>query len=225
MTDWSWKQAVADSVLGLVNDRSRPDFSIDDMYSREEQFSQLFPSNRHVKEKIRQTLQRLRDDGFLTFLGAGKYQVNLGFPDLIGEPEPLHHPGFELPATRTVVHRLRLRCTLLASEIKQRYNCTCQLCRMPVVLSNKLFYAEAHHLRPLGAPHLGPDIPGNIVVLCPNHHIMFDRGVVKISLDDYSVRHLVPDVFAAGTRLHVATWHGIDAQCLEYYNKHVVRSN
>lgn len=33
-----------------------------------------FPENRHVREKLRQQMQRLRDLGFVTFLGGGRYE-------------------------------------------------------------------------------------------------------------------------------------------------------
>jgi type II restriction enzyme len=75
MSDWSWKQAVAESVLRLVNEKASPSFSIDEIYAQVPEFSALFPRNQHVKEKLRQTLQRLRDDGFLSFVGGGNYQL------------------------------------------------------------------------------------------------------------------------------------------------------
>jgi hypothetical protein len=44
-------------------------------------------------------------------------------------------------------------------------------------------YAEAAHIRPLGAPHHGPDTPENILCLCPNHHVLLDHGGVGIGED------------------------------------------
>jgi predicted restriction endonuclease len=49
-----------------------------------------------------------------------------------------------------------------------------------VSLSPRRYYAEAAHIRPLGTPHNGPDAPSNMIVLCPNHHLQFDRGVISI---------------------------------------------
>ena len=40
---------------------------------------------------------------------------------------------------------------------------------------------QAAHIRPLGRPHDGPDIPENILCLCPNDHVRFDYGVIFIS--------------------------------------------
>lgn len=33
-----------------------------------------FPENRHVREKLRQQMQRLRDLGLVLFLGNGRYE-------------------------------------------------------------------------------------------------------------------------------------------------------
>ncbi|MGD9856249.1 MAG: hypothetical protein AB7U20_14995, partial [Planctomycetaceae bacterium] len=69
MSDWTWKQAVADEVLGIVNETKDVSFALDDLYAREDVFQSRFPRNRHVRHKIRQKLQQLRDAGLLTFLG------------------------------------------------------------------------------------------------------------------------------------------------------------
>lgn len=216
MSIWSWKQSLAESILDLVNARSDPEFTIHDVYTFTGRFLELFPRNQHVREKLRQTLQRLRGDGFVVFLGKGKYRVNMEFEDLIGDPLPLGHEGFVLPKTKTVVRSIRLRSTLLATEVKRRYGSICQLCRVPVILSARQNYAEAHHLQPLGSPHLGPDILGNIIVLCPNHHAMFDRGVVTIVPQTLTIRHATSGVFSPGSRLYRHSWHNLDVNCLKY---------
>ena len=33
-----------------------------------------YPDNRHVREKLRQQMQRLRDLGLVLFLGSGQYE-------------------------------------------------------------------------------------------------------------------------------------------------------
>ena len=43
-------------------------------------------------------------------------------------------------------------------------------------------YAEGAHIRPLGYPHDGPDVLGNVLCLCPNDHVRFDYGAIW--LDD-----------------------------------------
>ena len=53
----------------------REEFLLDDMYAREGELAKLHPANRHVRDKIRQQLQVLRDKGLLEFLGRGKYRL------------------------------------------------------------------------------------------------------------------------------------------------------
>jgi hypothetical protein len=71
ISDWTWKQAVAERVLQIVNERATDSFTIDKIYAFVPELSDLFPRNRHVREKIRQSLQNLRDDAFLFFEGEG----------------------------------------------------------------------------------------------------------------------------------------------------------
>ena len=63
-------------VLNVVRSLNKPDFSLSDVYARDEELARLHPDNRHVRPKIRQQLQVLRDLGLLTFLGGGAYRVD-----------------------------------------------------------------------------------------------------------------------------------------------------
>jgi len=76
-----------------------------------------------------------------------------------------------------------LRDTSLARKLKQLHENKCQLCGESIQLPNGKWYSEAHHIKPLGNPHNGPDVAENIIVLCPNHHVMLDYGVIKVELE------------------------------------------
>lgn len=221
MADWSWKQAVAECVLDLVNRGSDSQFFLTDLYDYVPVLSGRFPRNRHVKQKLRQILQRLRDAGFLVFLGGGHYGLNLNYGELDVHEIPLTNVGHECPLTRRTVQNIRLRNTFLATEIKRRYDNICQVCRSPVLLVNRTHYAEAHHLRPLGSPHHGPDVLGNIIVLCPNHHVMFDRGAATIEPDSLCLVHTEQGVFGSDARLYLESWHPLNRRYLDYHNGQV----
>ena len=62
-------------VLTAVRQLERSDFLLGDVYAKETELSRLHPSNRHVRDKIRQQLQVLRDKGLLEFLGGGRYRL------------------------------------------------------------------------------------------------------------------------------------------------------
>ena len=68
---------------------------------------------------------------------------------------------------------------------------TCQICGSRILLGDGSPYAEAHHVKPLGAPHNGPDHPGNIVCVCPNCHVMLDYGA--IAADPTKLSNVLPE--------------------------------
>lgn len=62
-------------VLNLVRSLGRSRFTLADVYARSLLLQRLYPRNRHVREKIRQQLQRLRDLGLVEFEGRGRYTL------------------------------------------------------------------------------------------------------------------------------------------------------
>lgn len=63
------------SVMKCIDRLGRLEFSLSELYQFEEELRMIHPSNRHIKEKMRQKLQILRDKGFLEFLGRGVYRL------------------------------------------------------------------------------------------------------------------------------------------------------
>ena len=99
------------------------------------------------------------------------------------EASDIEDGGNETPQRVTQETYRILRDTQLARQIKLLHKNRCQLCGEAIVLSNGESYSEAHHIKPLGRPHNGPDVAGNIIVLCPNHHVMLDYGVIKLEIN------------------------------------------
>lgn len=62
-------------VLNIVRSLGRKQFVLADVYAAEKTLAAIHPGNRHVRDKIRQQLQILRDMGLLEFLGAGSYRI------------------------------------------------------------------------------------------------------------------------------------------------------
>jgi type II restriction enzyme len=62
-------------VLQVVQSLKSTEFSLPDVYAHADALAKLHPANRHVRDKIRQQLQVLRDLGFLEFLGDGSYKL------------------------------------------------------------------------------------------------------------------------------------------------------
>jgi type II restriction enzyme len=63
------------SVMRCIEKLDRNIFSLEEVYAFEDELRQSYPGNRHIREKIRQQLQVLRDRGYLEFLGKGIYRL------------------------------------------------------------------------------------------------------------------------------------------------------
>jgi type II restriction enzyme len=63
------------SVMKCIDRIQRNVFSLVDLYAFEPELISTYPENKHIRPKIRQQLQVLRDMGYLTFVGPGTYQL------------------------------------------------------------------------------------------------------------------------------------------------------
>jgi type II restriction enzyme len=62
-------------VLRFVHQIGKTRFRLDEVYAFEKDLAELYPGNRHIRPKIRQQLQVLRDIGLVEFLGLGHYAL------------------------------------------------------------------------------------------------------------------------------------------------------
>ncbi|MBG0822481.1 HNH endonuclease [Planomonospora sp. ID91781] len=125
--------------------------------------------------------------------------------------------GSPTPGRREVITNRVARDSLLAEQIKRAHDHHCQICGTRLVLRQG-FYAEGAHIRPLGRPHDGPDEPDNLLCLCPNHHVLFDRGMITVQ-DDLTVVDMV-----SGSRLgtlRLAPNHEISLEHLTYHRRNI----
>ncbi|MER6946539.1 HNH endonuclease [Nonomuraea sp. NPDC000554] len=90
--------------------------------------------------------------------------------------------GSPTPQRRQLTTTRIIRDSALAQQIKDLHGHHCQICGTRLRLPNSS-YAEGAHIRPVGKPHNGPDEPGNILCLCPNDHVLFDRGGLTLTDD------------------------------------------
>ena len=61
--------------MRCVDKLDKKEFTLNEVYAFENELSLLHPENRHIKDKIRQQLQFLRDKGYLDFVSRGNYQL------------------------------------------------------------------------------------------------------------------------------------------------------
>ena len=62
-------------VMRCVEKFGKQEFALDNIYAFEKELSVLHPENKHIKDKIRQQLQVLRDKGYLDFVSRGYYRL------------------------------------------------------------------------------------------------------------------------------------------------------
>jgi type II restriction enzyme len=65
---------LLDTML-CVEKIGHKEFSLNEMYAFENDLSKKYPDNHHIKDKIRQQLQILRDKEYLEFTSRGKYRL------------------------------------------------------------------------------------------------------------------------------------------------------
>ena len=62
-------------VMSCIDSLNKKEFTLAEIYKFENILSRKHPENKHVKDKIRQQLQFLRDKGYLEFVESGKYKI------------------------------------------------------------------------------------------------------------------------------------------------------
>lgn len=105
---------------------------------------------------------------------------------------------------RVLVSRI-IRDSAQSGKVKELNNFECQICGYTLEKSDGTFYAEAHHIKPLGKPHNGPDVLENIICLCPNHHAACDLGVIRLNVNDF----------------RISSGHSISQEYIDYHNEKI----
>lgn len=132
--------------------------------------------------------------------------------DLFNQPNVQEATAAYGPAPRKEATTLRIvRDTAVTRRVKALYDYRCQVCgtRLDGAAGP---YAEAAHIRPLGAPHHGPDILANVLCLCPNHHVLFDLSAFGIADSG--------QLLGLPGKLDVHKQHPIGVEFLAYHRAH-----
>ncbi|MDG4595138.1 MAG: HNH endonuclease [Candidatus Contendobacter sp.] len=111
----------------------------------------------------------------------------------------------EAPERKDLTISQIIRDTNISKEVKRLNQFKCQICGLSLDMPEGKKYIEAHHIKPLGAPHNGPDSKENLICVCPNHHAMLDYGA--INLDSQTLK------FSEG--------HRISEEFISYHNENI----
>lgn len=195
-----------------------------------------FPGNDNQQAKIRQVLQQLERGSEVSRLEDGEYALG-GLDEAKLGPEAraavdeaadrnetaervrqqADGRGSDEPArTQRVVDEL-VRDDALVRDLKSLYDSTCQLCGAQRRQEPNTLYAECHHVKPLGDPHRGPDTKPNLLVLCPNHHVDFDYGMVRVDPRSLAVDH----AYDSTVHAELEAQHEVGETYLNYHNAEI----
>ena len=147
--------------------------------------------NRYLNEN-KQLFQRIAPNRFRLHLDSFTVDDN----------PPCNDDGLVAPPKiETTVYRT-LRDTELIRRLKIIHDHQCQICGLRLAL-DETGYSEGHHIQPLGKG--GPDVPGNILILCPNHHVLCDFLAIPIN----------------GSELRTDSRHKLDQQFIDWHNERI----
>ncbi|WP_019242194.1 MULTISPECIES: HNH endonuclease [Bacillus] len=108
----------------------------------------------------------------------------------------------------------------LVKKLKKLYANRCQICGEKVQVGIHEYMSEVHHIRPLGK-HKGSDTVDNMIVVCPNHHAMFDRGAITFDSRTMRISHVDPN-----NRLNmrkISLQHTVNQENINYHNSNIFK--
>lgn len=94
------------------------------------------------------------------------------------------------PERKKVMTSAIKRDSSVSDWVKKVHNDRCQFCGTTLV-TRVGTYSTGAHIQGLGRPHNGKDETSNLLCLCPNCHVLFDKGVLYIGKDFKTVVNLV----------------------------------
>jgi type II restriction enzyme len=62
-------------IMNCIESLNKKEFSLSEIYQFEPSLKIIHPKNKHIKDKIRQQLQILRDKEYLLFINSGRYKL------------------------------------------------------------------------------------------------------------------------------------------------------
>ncbi|MDN7245571.1 HNH endonuclease [Planococcus shenhongbingii] len=122
------------------------------------------------------------------------------------------------PGKKVLTVTLRERNRYIVNSLKELYDNKCQVCGQKLKVGYKEFYSEVHHIQPLGK-HNGPDIQDNMIVVCPNHHTLLDKGTISIDIAKKKVIHFLPEDELNGKSLLIK--HRIRKEYIDYHDENI----
>ena len=170
-----WEDLVYQQIIAYCNKIGSRTFSLDAFFeSNVGVFRQFYPNNNYPRQKVCEMLQKIRNDGLITFLDySGNYTLR-GVDLLDTEKEELKRIDIsrETPERREYFVETYVRNVAWARRAKEVFGCYCLFddCKNTFSRDDGSPYIEVHHIIPLFRN--GEDALWNLSVLCAHHHKM-----------------------------------------------------
>jgi putative restriction endonuclease len=129
-------------------------------------------------------------------------------------PTPAAPTGERIPGRAQSVTQRVIRNSAVTQWVKNLHDHTCQVCGIRLEVDGGA-YAEGAHIRALGRPHDGPDVTTNVLCLCPNDHMLFDKGAIYI--DGGKVHRTADRTVLHELRVHRE--HPLDHDAIHYHRE------
>ncbi len=165
----SWKREIA-RVVGSIE---QVEFTLAKVYEFEDELAGLFPGNKHIRPKIRQQLQVLRDEGLLEFVdNKGRFRKLFSSPEekaaLEEIKEQVEKRNFRVEDSWGLVKK-RVGSAYFRKQVLSNFDHNCCVCRLDL----EPLLEAAHIIRWAEDPGNRLN-PGNGLSLCSLHHKAFD---------------------------------------------------
>jgi putative restriction endonuclease len=118
-------------------------------------------------------------------------KVSDNFSEAISSQFPTAAPsGNAQPGRKSITTNSIKRDSSVSDWVKKIHSDRCQFCSTTLV-TRVGTYSTGAHIQGLGRPHNGKDETSNLLCLCPNCHVLFDKGVLYIASDNRTVINIV----------------------------------
>lgn len=125
--------------------------------------------------------------------------------------------GNAQPERKSVTTSSIKRDSSVSDWVKKVHSDRCQFCGITLV-TRVGTYSTGAHIQGLGRPHHGKDETSNLLCLCPNCHVLFDRGVLYIAPDNKTVVNIVS---GEKSSLHLNEAHILDEEAIAHHRLQV----
>jgi HNH endonuclease len=108
----------------------------------------------------------------------------------------------------------------IVKRLKNSYANRCQICDEQITFLNDISYSEVHHIQPYNKIHNGIDDIPNMLVLCPNHHKIFDLGIIALDPEDHlTILHVDKKNPINHQQLNLS--HTLSSICVRYHFENI----